>query len=51
MRQRITYFLRDPADFNIDQVKVETDALSVTSLNAAKEHRFTLGLKELPHEV
>ncbi|KAF2756058.1 PIG-X-domain-containing protein [Pseudovirgaria hyperparasitica] len=51
MKHRITYFLHDPSEFDISQIEVKSDALSVDSLDAAKEHRITLGLSELPPEL
>lgn len=54
MKQRITYLLRnaheqggvDPATF-----EVKKDSLKIPGLDAAKEWRITVGLKELPREV
>lgn len=51
MRHRITYFGRPGSSFSPEQVIVTADSLTVHNLDAAKEHRITLGLTELPKEV
>lgn len=56
MKQRITYVVNSPDDFSPEQLLVKDDGNSsprfaVKGVDAAKEHRITLGLKELPEEV
>lgn len=52
MKQRITYLVRgtqggvDPAT-----LVVSKDSLKVPGIDAAKEWRITVGVKELPREV
>jgi hypothetical protein len=55
MKQRITYVVTNPESFTPEQLKVyKTESHHVFSVNgvqAAKEHRFTFGLDELPSQV
>jgi hypothetical protein len=55
MKQRITYVVKDPDSFTPEQLEVKKDShestFSVKGLQAAKEHRITLGLDELHSEV
>jgi hypothetical protein len=55
MKQRITYVVKDPDSFTPELLEVKKDgkkdSLIVKGLQAAKEHRITLGLDELPSEV
>ncbi len=51
MKQRITYLRDNADDFNPSQLEVGSDYMLVRSLKAAKEHRLTVGLEELPKEV
>jgi len=55
MKQRITYVVKDPDSFTPEQLEVKKDShestFSVKDLQAAKEHRITLGLDELHSEV
>ncbi|KAI9762345.1 MAG: hypothetical protein M4579_000495 [Chaenotheca gracillima] len=51
MRQRITYFPETPGELSRDNLKVSGDTLSIQSLNASKESRFSLGTHELPQEL
>lgn len=55
MKQRITYVVKNPDDFTPEQLEVGKDArgplFGVKGIEAAKEHRITLGLDELPEEV
>jgi hypothetical protein len=51
MKHRITYLVPNPDDFHPDLLTVEDTSFSVKNLKAAKEHRITLGLNELPQEV
>ena len=55
MKQRITYVVKNPDTFNPDLLEVKKDgskdSFAVSGLEAAKEHRITLGLDELPSEV
>ena len=52
MKQRITYLLRDETkELESDQVEVASKSLDIHDINAAKEHRVTLGFDELPQEV
>jgi hypothetical protein len=55
MKQRITYVVKDADAFSPEQLEItregQTDILSLKGVKAAKEHRITLGLNELPSEV
>ncbi|ORY16171.1 PIG-X protein [Clohesyomyces aquaticus] len=51
MKQRITYIVRDPDAFTPEQLVVKDDFFAVEQVSAAKEHRITLGLSELPEEL
>jgi hypothetical protein len=51
MKQRITYLVPEPDDFRPELLTVQDESLSVRNLKAAKEHRVTFGLSELPEEV
>ncbi|KAH8725225.1 PIG-X [Phaeosphaeriaceae sp. PMI808] len=52
MKQRITYVVTKPELFTPEQLEVSKDeySMSVKGVHAAKEHRFTFGLEELPEE-
>ena len=53
MKHRITY-LREGHDPSFDPrqcMKVWKNSMRISDLHAAKEHRVTLSLKELPQEV
>ena len=53
MKERITYVVTQPEPFRPEQISVEKgkngdrDAFHIKGVNAAKEHRITLGLDEL----
>lgn len=51
MKQRITYLVQDPDVFSPEQLDVKGGSLTLDKVNAAKEHRVTFGLSELPREV
>lgn len=55
MKQRLTYVVKKPESFTPELLEVEkegsTDLFSLTNVQAAKEHRITLGLGELRSEV
>ena len=51
MKQRITYVVHDADEFSPDQLIVKGASLSLEKVKAAKEHRVTFGLSELPVEV
>ncbi|KAF2026085.1 PIG-X-domain-containing protein [Setomelanomma holmii] len=55
MKQRITYVVTNPESFAPEQLSVtnsyDQDVLGVKGVRAAKEHRFTFGLYELPREL
>jgi len=51
MKQRITYIVRNPEQFTPELLEVNRTSFTVKGLNAAKEHRITFSLKELPREV
>jgi hypothetical protein len=57
MKQRITYVVTKPESFNPEQIQVQKhggnngDTFTISGVNAAKEHRITLGLDELPPGV
>lgn len=53
MKQRITYVVTEPESFTPEQINVQKrgngkgDTFTLKGVNAAKEHRITLGLDEL----
>ncbi|KAJ4353148.1 protease B nonderepressible form [Ascochyta clinopodiicola] len=53
MKQRITYVVTEPESFNPEQISVQkgpsgnAGVFKLNGVNAAKEHRITLGLDEL----
>jgi hypothetical protein len=55
MKQRITYVVKDPDSFTPELLGVKKDghrdSFTTEGVQAAKEHRITLGLDELPSEV
>lgn len=51
MKQRITYIVHNPDAFSPAQLVVGDDSLALEQVEAAKEHRITLGLSELPDDV
>jgi hypothetical protein len=52
MKQRITYLVRRPESFNPEeQLVVKDGSLTLNGVEAAKEHRVTFSLSELPQEV
>jgi hypothetical protein len=51
MKQRLTYVVKNPEDFSPEQIEVKDDRFTLKNVHAAKEHRITLGLDELPEEV
>lgn len=51
MKQRITYLVQNSDDFTPEQLEVKGASLTLKDLPAAKEHRITFGLNELPREV
>jgi hypothetical protein len=55
MKQRITYVVKNPEEFSPEQLEVRKDPegpiFTIKNVHAAKEHRITLGLDELPEEV
>lgn len=53
MKQRITYVVKNPDSFTPEQLVVKPDGtqFALKQVVAAKEHRITLGLDELPSEV
>jgi hypothetical protein len=55
MKQRITYVVKNPEAFSPDQLEVKQDLqgpiFTLKNVDAAKEHRITFGLDELPEEV
>jgi hypothetical protein len=55
MKQRITYVVKDPDSFTPELLDVKKDGsrdtFAISGVQAAKEHRITLGLDELPTEV
>lgn len=55
MKQRLTYVVKKPESFSPDLVEVKNegskDIFALKGVQAAKEHRITLGLDELPSEV
>lgn len=51
MRQRIT-FLHKPEDaIDPKSIKITSNSLAVSGLNAAREDRITFGIDELPKEI
>lgn len=55
MKQRVTYVVTNPESFTPELLEVTStgneNVFSVKGVQAAKEHRFTFGLDELPSEV
>ncbi|KAF2199276.1 PIG-X-domain-containing protein [Delitschia confertaspora ATCC 74209] len=51
MKQRITYIVHDPESFNPTSLIVKGDTFSINGADAAKEHRITFSLSELPQEI
>ncbi|KAF2012773.1 PIG-X-domain-containing protein, partial [Aaosphaeria arxii CBS 175.79] len=51
MKQRITYIVPNPDEFNPELLEVKGDSMSLSKVKAAKEHRVTFGLSELPQEI
>ncbi|KAF2715205.1 PIG-X-domain-containing protein [Pleomassaria siparia CBS 279.74] len=51
MKQRITYLVQNPDAFSPEQLQVKTKTLKLDKVVAAKEHRVTFGLSELPKEL
>jgi hypothetical protein len=51
MKQRITYIVPNPDEFNPGLLEVKGDSMSLSKVKSAKEHRVTFGLSELPQEV
>lgn len=51
MRERITFIHGINEEFDPKQLRLNNDTLHITSLNAAREDRLTIGLYELPQEV
>lgn len=55
MKQRITYVVHKPEEFSPEQIEITEDDLgprfALKNVQAAKEHRITLGLDELPSNV
>ena len=51
MKQRITYVVPDPESFDPESLSVRASSLELRDVKAAKEHRITFGLSELPFEV
>ena len=53
MKQRITYVVHNPDDFDPSQLRLPptNNAFTLDLVNAAKEHRLTFSLSELPQEV
>jgi hypothetical protein len=55
MKQRITYVVQNPEEFSPEQLVVKSDEqgplFALKGVQAAKEHRVTLGLDELPRRV
>jgi len=51
MKHRITYLVPNHDNFNPEQLAVQGDAFTLKGVDAAKEHRITFSLNELPQEV
>ncbi|KAF2181677.1 PIG-X-domain-containing protein [Zopfia rhizophila CBS 207.26] len=51
MKHRITYLVHNPDHFSPEQLSVKDDSLALSKVDAAKEHRITFGLSELPREL
>ena len=51
MRLRSTFVLEAATPFNPDDIKINTQRLSLAGLGAAREERLTFGLEELPEEL
>lgn len=54
MKQRITYVVTEPESFNPEKIEVNKngskngDTFALKGVQAAKEHRITVGLDEIP---
>jgi hypothetical protein len=51
MKQRVTYIVQDPDSFSPDQLVIKGSSLTLKHVEAAKEHRITASLDDLPSEV
>ena len=51
MKQRITYIVQNPDAFSPEQLDVREGVFALKNVEAAKEHRITFGLDELPDRV
>ncbi|KAH7122417.1 PIG-X [Dendryphion nanum] len=51
MKQRITYIVPNPDDYNPETIEVTSNSFTLQNVKAVKEHRITFGLSELPTEV
>lgn len=56
MKERITYVVDKPEEFSPEQLSLKDAGETgprfvINGVHAAKEHRITLGLTELPEEV
>lgn len=57
MKQRITYVVTNPESFHPEQISVQKgsngnrDAFTLKGVQAAKEHRITFGLDDLPEAL
>ena len=51
MKERITFIYDAEDTFTPSQLQLENDTLYIDSLKAAREHRLTFALQELPQEA
>ena len=51
MKRRVTFIVEQDSAFDPKKLDIRGDLLSVKSLQAAREERWTVGLDILPQEV
>lgn len=51
MKRRSTFIPSPDVDYDPSEIKISHQKLSFAGLNAAREERITLGLKEIPKEI
>lgn len=51
MRRRSTFILGPDIDYDPSEIKINGQHLSFAGLDAAREEKITIGLKELPNEI
>lgn len=51
MKQRITFLSPDPQESDVIPVNVTSSGVVIKNLKGAKEHRWSIGLDEIPSQV